>query len=137
MLQQIYWWFWNRLVPGGKKKRKQEKSLLSLTAKKSRPPQPYQAYLTLYTTKVMPRLHQLYEEHKASVAEGEEAKKWWPFVITEAKRLLSQETDEVKQEVADYREMVAKGEESIEDFLKKIEAGEAVSAHEQAVVMQQ
>ncbi|TFK79918.1 hypothetical protein K466DRAFT_467884, partial [Polyporus arcularius HHB13444] len=44
--KQIYWWFWNRRMPGSKSSKK-EKNLLPLAQKKSRPPQPYQAYMSL------------------------------------------------------------------------------------------
>ncbi|OJT12277.1 hypothetical protein TRAPUB_11176 [Trametes pubescens] len=102
--QQIYWWFWNRrFKKKGDKKAAHASRSLGLAPKRPRPQQPYQAYMHLYKEKIMPQISDRYVEYKAELPEGEEPKKWWPFCMEQVKKLLEDESDEVKAEVETKR----------------------------------
>ncbi len=51
----------------------------------------------------MPQISDRYVEYKAELPEGEEPKKWWPFCMEQVKKLLEDESDEVKAEVETKR----------------------------------
>lgn len=55
--------------------------------------------MSLYKDKIMPVVSDRFAEYKATIPEGEEPRKWWPFCMDEVKKLLEAESDEVKAEV--------------------------------------
>ncbi|KAL1942370.1 hypothetical protein VTO73DRAFT_6434 [Trametes versicolor] len=102
--QQIYWWFWNhRFKKKDDKKAARASRSLGLAPKQPHPQQPYQAYMNLYKEKIMPQISDCHVEYKAALPEGEEPKKWWSFCMEQAKKLLEDESDEVKAEVETKR----------------------------------
>lgn len=106
VVQQVRWWMLNRTRAGANKKKGADKSVtavLPLMDKKGRGLLPYQAYMRLYTEKVMPEIPVLYEAYRAAEkGEGRKPKGQWAFTIEEMQRQLNRETDEVKQEVDAY-----------------------------------
>ncbi len=51
----------------------------------------------------MPVIADRYAEYKDALPAGEEPQKWWPFCMAETKKLLEEETDEVKAQVEKER----------------------------------
>lgn len=100
-MQQIYWWFYNRAHKTQKEAARGKK--FKFAPLKSRPLQPYQAYMTLYKETFMSVIADRYTEYKAALPAGEEPQKWWPFCMEQTKKLLEAETAEVKEKVEKER----------------------------------
>ena len=75
--------------------------MAKLTKVQPQPLADYQAYMSLYTARVMPAARARYDEYLNGVPEGETPKGPWQFAQEELKRMLHEEPEEVKSEVDD------------------------------------
>ena len=107
-IQRVYWWYWNRRSGPGTSTKKEEDNAgaFKFNPQKPRPLQPYQAYMTLYKEEIMPKISEKYSEYRRTLSEGETATQWWPFCMAQAKEMLQEETEDVKEEVEKRRKAV-------------------------------
>ncbi len=82
-------------------------AVLNLTRRRAQPLAPYQAYMHLYSDRVMALIKLNYAAYKHGLAEGVTPREWWGFATSEAKRLLEEEPNDVKAAVEAYRELQA------------------------------
>jgi hypothetical protein len=134
--QQIYWWYFNhtRSTTSGTDSR----SVLKLAG--SRVLQPYQAYSHLYyESKLKTIIEERYKEH-LEVVPTKDQQSAFVFRTAETKALFDAETDEVKQEVEEYRQKKVEDVAiKIEDLIEDTDAQDVSSqaeAAELAVAMQ-
>ncbi len=80
-------------------------AVLNLTRRRTQPLHPYQAYMHLYSDRVMPLIKLNYAAYKHDLPEGQEPREWWGYATAEAKRLLESKTEEVKAAVDAYRDL--------------------------------
>ena len=77
--------------------------VLDLTKAKKKKLQPYQAYLKLFKADLRPLIKENYDELVRSVSPDDPVPDRFSFTIEFARDLLSQETDEIKALVEQYR----------------------------------
>ncbi len=82
-------------------------AVLNLSRRCVQPLTPYQAYMHLYSGRVMSLIKLNYAAYKDGLPEGTTPREWWGFAITEAKRLLEEEPDDIKAGIEAYRELQA------------------------------
>ncbi len=105
-VQQIEWWFRNHTRANATGKANAKSAVLPLSRKKPQPLIAYQAYMHLFSDRVMPALRERYKAYVDALPEGEKAREWWGFACSEAARMLQDEPDDVKSEVETYRQQL-------------------------------
>ena len=92
--------------------------MLDLTKSKKKKLQPYQAYLKLFKEDLRPLIRENYEELVRNVSADDPVPDRFSFTIEFARDLLSQETDEIKTLVEQYRHAEAASDDD-EDMKEK------------------
>ena len=105
--QRVKWWYRNNTRMRGKTL---AVPVLKLTKVQPQPLADYQAYMALYTARVMPAVRAKYEAYLSGVPEDGTPKGPWAFAQEELKRMLREEPEEVQSEVEDYIERHAAGQ---------------------------
>lgn len=104
--------------------------------KKPKRLQPYQAYLALHRTEVLPIISKRYEEYRKGLPTDVTPRPWLSFLIEHARKMLSEADDSVKAAVEEFREKEARSSPGLEEML---EGGNADSGllQERTLAMQE
>lgn len=131
LYQRVEWWFRNRARANVTGRGNATTAVLNLTRRRPQPLAPYQAYMHVYSDRVMPLIKDNYRKYKAELPVDEQPREWWGWATAEAKRLLDTEPDDAKAAVEAYRQLHSQSSAPVAFDLKELmnEGAERAQEH--------